>query len=222
MCGQEPLSHSPPALVGSKAHSLGTTWKRGEREGTGSGHWRPGGHQERNIEFIKPGLRVASSSSRPLLRKGEGIPLARPRARHHALPVLLGLEAGRRDSLLTITRSPGTTTDRECLQNCSCVRHLILFHQPLHHVSPMSYSFPHWPHPFLPQCTHIPGAPAGIASPGAAVPLGAHPEPEPHPPCGAFPGPGTTPPNLSSEPPQWGGTALHRRSLRWKGQWLPA
>lgn len=198
----------------------GRHMKRGEREGTGSGPlaaWRPPRTEHRAHQAWP--LRSQLLPSPP--QEGRGYTPSPAQGSAHALPVLLGLEAGRRDSLLTITRSPGTTTDRECLQNCSCVRHLILFHQPLH-VSPMSYSFPHWPHPFLPQCTHIPGAPAGIASPGAAVPLGAHPEPEPHPPCGAFPGPGTTPPNLPSRPPQWGGTALHRRSPRWEGQWLPA
>lgn len=64
----------------------------GRREG-GDGKWSSGGleaHRERNMDFIKPGTRVASSSSRPSVRKGACILLARPRAWHHALPVRAG------------------------------------------------------------------------------------------------------------------------------------
>lgn len=145
-------SPQPSRSHREKAHSLGATWERGDREGREVVHWR-------GLKATKNGTSILSSPASawlapplvPSVRKGEGTPPARPRAWHHALPVLLGPEAGRRDSLLTMTRSPGTTTDRERLQNCSCVRHSILSHQPLQHVSPMSYSFPPRPHPFLPQ-----------------------------------------------------------------------
>lgn len=61
------------------------------REG-GDGKWSTDGleAQERNVNLIEPGPRVASSSSRPSVRKRVCLPLARPKAWHHALPVPAG------------------------------------------------------------------------------------------------------------------------------------